>query len=157
MAAAAPELAAGVRGGMSDLKATLRRFQDATNSHDPELISATIDEVVAPGAVIHTPLPIEGTGAEKLKQVFARLHQAFPDLHVKIEDLIEEGDKLVSRNSVTGTNQGEYLGRRPTGRSVTYGEIFIVRFKGGRIAETWGIVDVFSQMQQLGVIGSLSE
>ena len=95
---------------MSDLKATLRRFQDATNSHDPEHISATIDE----------------------------------------------GDKLVSRNSVTGTNQGEYLGRRPTGRSVTYDEIFIVRFKGGRIAETWGIVDVFSQMRQLGAIGSLS-
>ena len=37
-------------------------------------------------------------------------------------------------------------------RSVTYNEIFIVRFANGRIAETWGVVDVLSQMRQLGAI-----
>jgi hypothetical protein len=42
----------------------------------------------------------------------------------------------------------------PTGRSVTYNEIFIVRFAGGRIAETWGVVDVLSQMKQLGAIAA---
>jgi predicted ester cyclase len=50
-----------------------------------------------------------------------------------------------------GTHQGEYMGIPPTGKSVTYSEIFIVRFARGRIAETWGIVDVFSQIRQLGV------
>jgi steroid delta-isomerase-like uncharacterized protein len=84
--------------------------------------------------------------------VFARLHRAFPDLHVTVEDLIAEGDKVVGRNSVTGTHQGEYMGLPPTGKSVTYNEIFIIRFVDGRIAETWGVVDVFSQMKQLGVI-----
>jgi predicted ester cyclase len=44
------------------------------------------------------------------------------------------------------------MGLPPTGKSVTYNEIFIFRFAGGRIAETWGVVDVFSQMKQLGVI-----
>lgn len=53
---------------------------------------------------------------------------------------------------VTGTHQGDYMGIPPTGKSVTYNEIFILRFTGGRIAETWGVVDVFSQMKQLGVI-----
>jgi hypothetical protein len=43
------------------------------------------------------------------------------------------------------------MGRPPTGKSVTYHEIFIVRLAGGRIAETGG-VDVLSQMPQLGVI-----
>jgi SnoaL-like polyketide cyclase len=66
--------------------------------------------------------------------------------------LIEEGDKVVSRNTVTGTHQGEYMGIPPTGKSVTYNEIFIARFAGGRIAETWGVVDVLSQMRQLGAI-----
>ncbi len=47
---------------------------------------------------------------------------------------------------------GEYMGIPPTGKSVTYNEIFIVRFEGGRIAETWGVVDVLSQMKQLGAI-----
>jgi predicted ester cyclase len=41
---------------------------------------------------------------------------------------------------------------QPTGKSVRYNEIFIVRFEGGRIAETWGVVDVLSQMKQLGAI-----
>ncbi len=133
-------------------KATFRRFHDATNTGDVELISKTIDELVEPDAVIHTPLPIEAPGAQLLKEVFARLLRAYPDLHITTEDLIEEGDKIVSRNTVTGTHQGEYMGLTPTGKSVTYNEIFIVRFAGGRIAETWGVVDVFSQMKQLGVI-----
>jgi predicted ester cyclase len=84
--------------------------------------------------------------------VFARLRQAFPDLHVAVEDLVAEGDRLVSRNVVTGTHQGEYMGLSPTGRSVAYDEIFILRFVNGRIAETWGVVDVLSQMRQLGAI-----
>jgi predicted ester cyclase len=84
--------------------------------------------------------------------VFARLHRVFADLHITVEDLIAEGDKVVARNSVTGTHQGEYMGVHPTGKSVTYNEIFIFRFVSGRIAETRGVVDVFSQMRQLGAI-----
>jgi hypothetical protein len=133
-------------------KATFRRFHEATNTGDPELISKTIDEIVDPDVLIRTPLPVQTTGAEALKEVFARLHRAFPDLHVTVEDLIEEGDKVVGRNTVTGTHRGEYMGLPPTGKAVTYREIFIFRFAGGRIAETWGVVDVFSQLRQLGAI-----
>jgi steroid delta-isomerase-like uncharacterized protein len=122
------------------------------NTGDPGLISSTIDELVEPNAQIRTPLPLETTGAEALKEVFARLHRVFRDLHVRVDDLIAEGDKVVGRNSVTGTHHGEYMGVPPTGKSVTYDEIFIFRFEGGRIAETWGVVDVFSQLKQLGVI-----
>jgi predicted ester cyclase len=38
----------------------------------------------------------------------------------------------------------------PTGRPVRYDEIFIFRFIDGRIAEIRGVVDVFSQLKQLG-------
>ena len=75
---------------------------------------------MAPDAVIHTPLPIEATGAKLLKAVFAGLLRAFPDLHITVEDVIEEGDKIASRNTVTGTHRGEYMGLPPTGRPVTY-------------------------------------
>lgn len=44
------------------------------------------------------------------------------------------------------------MGRPPTGKSITYNEIFIFRFASGRIAEAWGVVDVLSQMRQLGMI-----
>jgi steroid delta-isomerase-like uncharacterized protein len=133
-------------------KATFRHFEDAVNSGDIELISNMIDEVVEPDVQIRTPLPIEATGAQALKQVWATLLRAYPDLHITAEDLIAEGDKLVCRNVVTGTHHGEYMGIPPTGKSVTYNEIIIFRFEGGRIAETWGVVDVLSQMKQLGAI-----
>ena len=151
-------------------KATFRRFHDATNTGDAELISNlpsphprsatvcwTIDDIVEPDVLIRTPLPVEATGVQALKEVFARLDRAFPDLHVKVEDLIAEEDKVVGRNSVTGTHLGEYMGVPPTGKSVTYNEIFILRFVNGRIAETWGrrrllADETFSQMKQLGTI-----
>ncbi len=133
-------------------KATFTRFHDAVNSGDVDIISKMIDELVEPDATIRTPIPLDVTGAQALKHVWAVLLQAYPDLHLTVEDLIAEGDKLVLRNTVTGTHQGEYLGAPPTGKSVTYNEIFIFRFENGRIAETWGVVDVLSQMKQLGVI-----
>jgi steroid delta-isomerase-like uncharacterized protein len=133
-------------------KTTVRRLIDAVNSGDTELIAKTIDELIAPDALFRTPLPIEATGAELAKQVFALLLRAYPDLHITVEDLIAEGDRVVIRNTVTGTHRGEHLGVPPTGKSVTYNEIFIARFADGRVAETWGVVDVLSQMRQLGAI-----
>ena len=133
-------------------KDTITRFVDTVNTGDAELIAKTIDEVVDPDATISTPLPLEATGAELAKEVWTMLLRGYPDLHITIEDLIEEGDKVVFRNTVTGTHDGEHLGLPPTGKPVTYNEIFIARFANGRIVETWGVVDVLSQMKQLGVI-----
>ncbi len=132
-------------------KATIRRFVDAIKG-GPELISQTIDEIVEPDVVFHAPVATGATGAQALKQVWPVLLRAFPDLHVTVEDLIEAGDKVVCRNTVTGTHQGEYMGLPATGKSITYHEIFICRLVNGRIAEIWGVVDVFSQMKQLGMI-----
>jgi steroid delta-isomerase-like uncharacterized protein len=129
-------------------------FSDAASTGDAALISRTIDEIFDPDVVIRTPLQVEATGAQTIKEVFARLHRAFPDLHVAVEDLIEEGDKVVGRNTVTGTHRGEYLGLPPSGKTVTYSEILIFRFANGRVAETWGVVDVLSQMRQLGVVSA---
>ncbi|MEU2032500.1 ester cyclase [Nocardia amamiensis] len=135
-------------------KATFSRLHDAVNSGDAELIAKTIDEIVEPDVLFHAPVPMDATGAQALKHVWAVLLRAFPDIHVAIEDAIAEEDKVVFRNTVTGTHRGEYRGLPPTGKPVTYNEIFIVRFAGGRIAEIWGVVDVFSQMQQLGAIAT---
>ncbi|WP_393063129.1 ester cyclase [Streptomyces sp. LN549] len=133
-------------------KATFSRFHDAMNSSDPDVVNKTIDEVVAPDVLFHAPVPSGETGVEALKHVWAVLLRAFPGIRVTVEDVIAEGDKIVSRQTVTGTHLGEYRGLPPTGRTVTYGEIFIARFEGDRIAELWGVVDVFAQLRQLGMI-----
>jgi steroid delta-isomerase-like uncharacterized protein len=133
-------------------KATFQRFHEAANTGDVEHLAKTIDEIVASDAVIRTPLPIDATGAELLKQVWAMLLRVYPDIHLTVEDVIAEGDKVVARNTVTGTHRGEFMGVGPTGKSVTYNEIFIFRFADGRVVETWGVVDVYAQMKQIGVI-----
>jgi ketosteroid isomerase-like protein len=85
-------------------KATCRRFHDLWNTGDAQLISKTIDEVVEPAVLLHTPLQV-ATGPQALKQVMAMLHRVLPDLHLTVEDLIAEGDKVVARNAVTGTTR----------------------------------------------------
>jgi predicted ester cyclase len=131
---------------------TFRRFHDAVNRGSLDAIASAIDEVVAPDLLFHTRAPLSATGVDALKQVWVVLLRAFPDIHVAIEDEIAAGDKVVYRNTVTGTHLGEYRGIAPTGKPISYDEIFIVRFAGGRIAELWGVVDVFAQMQQIGAI-----
>lgn len=135
----------------SSNKAAVRRLADAMNSGDAQLVSKTIEEIFDPEVRQHTPYEVTGTQALK-EMVFDRLYRAFPDLHVELDELIEEGDKVVAKDTVTGTHLGEFNGLPPTGKSVAYSEIFIVRFSGGRIAEVWGVVDIFSQLKQLGMI-----
>ena len=101
-------------------KATFRHFCDAVSTGDAELISKTIDEVFEPDVLIRTPLPIEATGAQAMKEVFGRLRRAFPDLHVAVEDLVAEGDRLVSRNwSRARTRASTWGSRQPVDPSRT--------------------------------------
>ncbi|CAM5682460.1 hypothetical protein STANM337S_07440 [Streptomyces tanashiensis] len=91
--------------------AALHRFHSATNSGDPGLVARAIDELAAPDMVFHAPVPLGATGAEALKRVWETLLRAFPDLHVTVEETVAEGDRVVSRNTVTGTHRGEYRWR----------------------------------------------
>ncbi|WP_344486521.1 ester cyclase [Nonomuraea monospora] len=136
----------------SNNKAAFRRFHAAISSGDADVIAKAIDELVQPDVRFHAPAPAAPGGVEAFTRVWDTLLRAFPDLHVQIEDVIEEGDLVACRNTVTGTHRGEYRGLAPTGRTVTYGEMFVVRFSDGRIAEIWGVVDVFSQLRQLGAL-----
>ena len=133
-------------------KAAVKRFTDAANSHDPNLLSRAVDETFDPNIKSGTPMPIEANGSEGVKQVFATLQQAFPDLHISIEDMIAEGDKVVTRERITGTHRGGFMGLPATGKQVAYNEITVSKFADGRIVEAWAVVDVLSVMKQLGAI-----
>jgi predicted ester cyclase len=137
---------------VSSNKQVLSHLRDALNSRDEERISATIDEVFDPDAQVWSAARGVSRGAAALKQIWATLLHAYPDLHVAAEDIVGEGDLVAVRNTVTGTHQGEHLGKAPTGASVRYAEVFFLRFANGRIIETWGLVDLLSQMKQLGAV-----
>jgi steroid delta-isomerase-like uncharacterized protein len=133
-------------------KGSFQRFHDTLGTGDAELVAKMIDELADPQVQVRTPLPLKTTGAQALKEVSLTLLRAYPDLRLTVEDLIAEDDKVVGRTVVTGTHRGDYLGITPTGKTVKYDEIFIFRFEDGRIAETWGVVDVLAQLRQLGAV-----
>ena len=111
------------------------------------------DELMAEDFVDHNPAgPNQGPGREGTKQLFAGRRLAFPDAAVAVEDQISEGDKVVSRLTITGTHQGEFMGIPATGKSFSIGAVAIFRIEGGKIVERWGQTDNIGMMQQLGVI-----
>ena len=80
---------------------------------------------------------------------------AFPDLQNIIEDMIAEGDKVMVRLAVSGTQRGEFMGIAPTNKRVSWTSIIIYRIAGGKVTERWASTDVFGVMQQLGAIPPL--
>jgi len=91
-------------------------------------------------------------GMDGLKRGYATFLKAFPDLHVTVEDMIAEGDKVVAYKTVAGTHRGTHLGIPPTGKRVQWQNIGIYRIKNGKIAEYWGLLDEMSLKRQLGAI-----
>jgi len=85
------------------------------------------------------------------------LRAAFPDLHVTIEDVLAEGDKVVQRWSGHGSHQGELMGLPPSGKRISVAGITISRFEGGKVAEEWELYDMMGMMQQLGALPSSTE
>jgi predicted ester cyclase len=87
--------------------------------------------------------------AARLKRGWAAYGPAFPDLHISVEELIAEGDKVFVRSIMTGTQDGEIKGIAATGRHVSFdsGEVF--RFENGQVVSYWCQVDVAGMMRQL--------
>ena len=91
-------------------------------------------------------------GPEPVKQVASGVIAAFPDRRITHEDTIAEGDKVLIRWALSGTQEGEVQGIPPTGRPVTLTGFDLFRIEGGKIAEMWQEADRLGMMQQLGVI-----
>jgi steroid delta-isomerase-like uncharacterized protein len=131
-----------------DNKIAVRRFNEAFNAGDLDGVAA----VFAPNAVVHNsgapdPLTVEG-----FKQFGGVFLTAFPGGKLTIEDLIVEGDKVVSRVTFRGTHKGDLMGIPATGKPVTVSAMIIDQFADGKIAESWRLFDQMAMMQQLGVI-----
>ena len=51
-----------------------------------------------------------------------------------------------------GTHKGDLFGIAPTGRKVEFETVDVMRVRDGKIAEHWGVANLFSLMQQLGAL-----
>jgi steroid delta-isomerase-like uncharacterized protein len=129
-------------------KAAVRRFNEAFNAGDLDGAVA----VFAPNAVIHNSGAPDPLNVEGFKQFGGVFLTAFPGGKLIIEDMIVEGDKVVSRVTYRGAHTGDMMGIPPTGRSVLVSAIIIDQFADGKIVGSWRLFDQMAMMQQLGVI-----
>ena len=86
---------------------------------------------------------------EGVKSGCFRYFEAFPDLHVALEDLIAEGDRVFVRSTMTGTHDGEYKGIPPTGRHVAAESAEVFRIADGKFVGYWCLANVAGLMRQL--------
>jgi steroid delta-isomerase-like uncharacterized protein len=91
-------------------------------------------------------------GPAGFKAVVQTYRGAFPDLQFTIDDLVADGDRVVTRWTGRGINSGSLLGMPPSGRRIEVTGISIERFAGGKIVETWVNFDMFGMLQQVGAL-----
>jgi predicted ester cyclase len=113
---------------------------------------AAIDELMSPntkGHGLRGPDGNEIDGMAAFKSFHKTFRSAFPDIHIKVEDTVTEGDKTVARCVVTGRHTGGSLGKTPTGKPVKFTGMCMVRVKDGKIIESWNNFDFMAMYQQM--------
>ncbi len=127
----------------------LRRFADEViNRGDTSALAELVhDEYIyrSPGEELRGP--------EGLAALFDGYRSAFPDLALEIDDLVVADDATVMVFTLTGTHRGDLPGIPATGRRVRVHGMVRSRFRDGKIADEWEILDQYTLFEQLGVIG----
>ena len=90
------------------------------------------------------------SGRAGVRAVIGALRAGFSDFCLTIEDLAVAGDLVWTRNVATGTNDGSFQGRPPTGRPIRIAVFDVMRVIDGRIVEHWGLPEQLSLLSQLG-------
>jgi predicted ester cyclase len=111
-------------------KSFIRRFWEEVFNGRKLIL---IDELFTTDWVYHGVAGRKLYGQEGLKQFLTMYHNAFPDIQAKVENLIAEGDKMVSHVISRGTRKGELMGSAPTGKQITVPAICISRFASDKI------------------------
>jgi steroid delta-isomerase-like uncharacterized protein len=98
------------------------------------------------------PLPGQKQGREGPKAVIHQMRTAFPDIHWTVNEMVAEGDKVVTRFEWTGTQRDVFLGIPATGKSVAVKGVVIDRLEAGQMADSRMLMDTLSLLQQLGAL-----
>jgi len=110
------------------------------------------DELVVADFVELDPLPGQQPGRDGLKEIIAQMRAAFPDIHWMLDEMVAEGEKVVSRFTWSGTHRGPFIGIPATGRSISVKGVVIDRIVEGKMVDSRILMDGLSMMQQLGAL-----
>ena len=117
------------------------------------------DDIAAPVYTEHAVAPFglaapgPVAGPAHLRETAEWLRTQFPDIHMSIESIVEEGGLVAVRVQSEGTNTGSLNGvLPPTGRRFSAAQSHWFRVEEGRLAEHWATREDLPAMIQLGVI-----
>jgi steroid delta-isomerase-like uncharacterized protein len=136
-------------------RAIARRFVDEVFNHGN---TKAYDELIADDYINHNP-PVPGLPGSKagFRQAVTLTREAFPDVHVSIEDMLAEGDRVMFRDTTTATHRGEFQGIPASGRELAWTEMHFFRVRDGQIAEHWANFDQLGILVQMGAVPSPGE
>lgn len=108
------------------------------------------DDYVIQGQQEESPWPPTKEGE---KQQAAAFRSAL-GIRSQVQDVLVDGDQAAVHWRTSGIHKGEFFGMPPTGKSFTIHGVSLLRVQDGKVVENRTIADMFSLMQQLGVVNS---
>ncbi len=110
------------------------------------------DKYITANSVDHNAMPGQKPGLAGMKEFAAQLKTAFPDMKSTIDDIRVDGDMLVARFTMTGTNSGPMMGMPATNKKVSVMGIDEVKWDNGKFTDHWGAMEEMKMMTQLGMM-----
>ena len=102
----------------------------------------------------HTPQPNMTSDKPGVRCLYQTLRTGFPDFHAVIHWQTVDGEIVTTFKTYYRTHQGIFLGVAPTGRQIHFEAVDAMRVHEGKITEHWGAANLYSLLQQLGVLPS---
>ncbi len=135
-------------------KLLVRRFyEEVVNTGAVELV----EFFVSPGCVETDGRERVESGIEGMAAHVRGVREVYPDLQVTIERQIAEGEWVVSVITARGTHRGEWLGMKPTGKSLVFTGVNVDRVVDGKIVEHGGAANMLIPFLEAGALNVLSE
>jgi len=137
------------------MKEIHRQLIEALNNHSSEGIGGFFHDNYTVHEGYNNP---DGTeryytvSLAMLKKSIGKGIPGLPDKHQTVKMQIAEGDLVFTYCVATATHSGPWCGVPATGRQLTYENLYISRFEGGKIAEHWVILDAFGMLRQIGAL-----
>lgn len=109
-----------------------------------------LERFISPHYLDHNN-PGAGQGPGVVRAHLAGIRATFPDFTLRVEQVLAEGDLVVTRLTGVGTHLGLWMGIEPTGDRIKVKGINIDRVLEGRLVEHWGEADTVRMLIQMGV------
>jgi predicted ester cyclase len=116
-----------------------------------DLDAATLAADYAADAVIETPSTGKHAGRDAEKNLRV-IFDAFLDLTMSVDDVVIDGDKVVTVHTVEGTHMQELFGLAPTGKRFQMATAFIYELKDRKIIHEQRIYDFTGMLVQIGLL-----